>query len=449
MKSALALLALVGSSAALPAAYIEANHELMFEQFKAEHGKTYATAAEESHRRTVFKANLLRAADLEARNPNASFGVNKFADMTAGEFKATHHNLYVPEKSSPAALFSAEEVAQLTKKGVDWRKTAVTHVKDQAQCGSCWSFSATGGIEGQNALKGTKKLTPVSEQELVSCDKVDAGCNGGLMDQAFQWLIDNKDGKIVTEASYPYTSGGGVTGSCKWKSSMEVGSTVTGHEDLPHDEDQMAAWMQKNGPISIAVDATSFQTYTGGVMSNCESFMLDHGVLAVGYTSDYWIIKNSWGSSWGESGYIRVAKGSNQCLIKNSPCYPKVAGKPAPTPPSPPSPTPPAPTPGSSFSQKTCTDSACSEGCQTNTLPLNECLSVSGGGSAKATSCSDSGLVLDLYLTSSDCTGFSLPTSQPVNQCGQTQTGQYVETSCDSSEGAPVVKEFRPAGKLQ
>jgi cysteine peptidase B len=444
MKSALALLALVGSSAALPAAYVEENHGLLWETFKAEHGRTYS-AAEEAHRRTVFKANMLRASELERRNPEAQFGMNKFADLTAEEFRV-YHRLNVPTKASPAPLFSAEEVKRLTADGVDWRtKKAVTQVKDQGQCGSCWSFSTTGGIEGQNALKGSKSLVPVSEQELVSCDNVDDGCRGGLMDNAFEWLVQNKGGNIVTEAAYPYTSGRGSSGSCKDVSSMAVGATVTGFKDLPHDEDQMASWMATNGPISIAVDATSWQSYSSGVMSTCKSVQLDHGVLAVGYTADYWIIKNSWGTSWGESGYIRVKKGTNQCLLNQSPSYPTVGSGPAPTPPTPPTPpsppTPPAP--AGSFSQKQCTDSACTEGCQSATLPLNECLQVSGGGSAKATACSDAGLSLKFYLMSGDCTGFALDEMQPVNQCGQSSGGGYVETVCSSEEGAPVATTFQ------
>eukprot|EP01063_Lacrimia_lanifica_P009508 TRINITY_DN164_c0_g1_i10.p2 TRINITY_DN164_c0_g1~~TRINITY_DN164_c0_g1_i10.p2 ORF type:complete len:326 (+),score=175.54 TRINITY_DN164_c0_g1_i10:55-1032(+) len=323
MKTSLAMLALVGSSCALPASYVESNHELLWGNFKAEHGKTYS-AAEETVRKGIFKANMLKASGLEAANPRATFGMNKFSDLSAEEFKATHHNLRVPQKEGPAALFSEAEVRALTASGVDWRtKNAVTHVKNQAQCGSCWSFSTTGGIEGQNALKGTKTLTSVSEQELVSCDKVDLGCNGGLMDNAFSWLVSNKNGQIVTEADYPYTSGGGDSGSCKDTSGMAVGATVTGHKDLPHDEDQMAAWMQTNGPISIAVDATSWQTYSGGVMDNCGGAQLDHGVLAVGYSgSDYWIVKNSWGASWGESGYIRLARGVACCGLTNNAVVP-------------------------------------------------------------------------------------------------------------------------------
>jgi len=250
--------------------------------------------------------------------------MSPFADLTAAEFKG-RHNLNVTRKASPPAMFSDAEVKQALSSSVDWRsKGAVTQVKDQGQCGSCWSFSSTGGIEGAWFLAGNS-LTSVSEQELVSCDKVDDGCNGGLMDNAFEWLISNKNGKIVTEASYEYTSGRGSSGSCKSVTGKSVGATISGHKDVTQTESQMVAWVSKNGPLPIAVDASEhWQTYTGGVVSTCSGTSLDHGVMAVGYTSDYWIVKNSWGASWGESGYIRLAYGSNQCGLNQSPSAPLV-----------------------------------------------------------------------------------------------------------------------------
>merc|ERR1712070_171828 len=157
------------------------------------------------------------------------------------------------------------------------------------------------------------------------------------MDSAYQWLVSKKGGQIVTESSYPYTSGGGKSGSCESLSGKTVGATISGHKDVTHSEEQMAAYMLKNGPLPIAVDAQShWQTYTSGIVSNCDGTSLDHGVLAVGYTSEYWIVKNSWGASWGESGYIRLSYGSNQCGLNKSPTAALVQS--GPSPPSPPSP---------------------------------------------------------------------------------------------------------------
>ena len=322
MKTALSVLAMAAASTALPASYVEMNEGLLWANFKQTYGKQYS-GADESARRAVFKKNMLKAAEREAGSKTGvRHGMNQFTDLTEEEFKA-YHSLSVPVKESPKKHFTESQILKVKGDSVDWRtQDRVTHVKNQGQCGSCWAFSSTGGIEGQWSAAHT--LTSLSEQELAACDSVDAGCGGGLMDNAFQWLLDNHNGDIVTEEAYPYTAGNGLVGECKWTADMEVGATIVSYANLPHDEDEMATWMLTNGPISIAVDATSWQTYQGGVMDNCESRQLDHGVLAVGVTPDYWIIKNSWASGWGESGYIRVARGTNQCLLKNSPSAPSV-----------------------------------------------------------------------------------------------------------------------------
>jgi len=313
-----AMCALLGVSAGLSEEYVRGNGPLLWKSFKDAHRKSYHPT-KESQRYEIFMENMVKAAELERQNPQAQFGMSPFADLTAAEFKV-YHNLNVTRKASPPPMFSDAEVAAALASGVDWRsKGAVTQVKDQGQCGSCWAFSSTGGIEGAWQLAGNQ-LTSVSEQELVSCDKIDSGCNGGLMDNAYSWLVSREQGKIVTEASYPYTSGRGSGGRCESLEGKTVGATISGHKDVTHTEAQMAAWISKNGPLPIAVDAQShWQTYTGGIVSNCNGKSLDHGVLAVGYTSDYWIVKNSWGSSWGESGYIRLAYGSNQCGLTQSP----------------------------------------------------------------------------------------------------------------------------------
>jgi len=326
MRQATMLCALLGVAAGLSEEYVRGNGPLLWNNFKTAHGKSYA-AAEEARRYDTFMQNMVESAGLEKANPKATFGASKFADLTKEEFKVWH-NLQVPKKASPPASFSASEVKAALASSVDWRsKGAVTQVKDQGQCGSCWSFSSTGGIEGAWAVAGNK-LTSVSEQELVACDKVDSGCNGGLMDNAYSWLMSSKSGAIVTEAAYPYTAGGGSSGSCKSVSGMAVGSTISGHKDIAHTESQMAAQVSANGPLPIAVDAQEhWQTYTGGVLSSCTGTSLDHGVLIVGYTSAYWIVKNSWGASWGESGYIRLEYGSNQCGLNQSPLTRRSTGR--------------------------------------------------------------------------------------------------------------------------
>eukprot|EP01061_Rhynchopus_euleeides_P007471 TRINITY_DN164_c0_g1_i8.p2 TRINITY_DN164_c0_g1~~TRINITY_DN164_c0_g1_i8.p2 ORF type:complete len:328 (+),score=137.94 TRINITY_DN164_c0_g1_i8:61-1044(+) len=300
--------------------YVRANSKLLWRSFKNDYGRQYTSLAEEERRYGIFTGNMLKAARFEKeQTKGATFGMNVFSDLSAEEFKV-YHSLQVPQKASPPPMFTADE-EKAVQASVDWRsKGAVTHVKNQAQCGSCWAFSTTGGIEGQWQISG-KTLTSLSEQELVSCDKVDAGCNGGLMDNAFKWLLSNHNGQIVTEASYPYTSGTGKVATCQSVTGKTVGATIKSYKDITHSEEDMKAFVSTHGPLSIAVDANKWQTYSSGILTNCCTIIcrLDHGVLIVGYGDNYWIVKNSWGSSWGESGYIRVAYGSNECGLNQTP----------------------------------------------------------------------------------------------------------------------------------
>jgi len=323
MKTSLALLALAGTAnGMLTAEHVENNHQAMFAQFKKTHQKAYATPSEEAARKQVFKMNMLKAAALQAKAPSATFGMNKFADMTEEEFHPYAHGLvHMPREKSIPTLFDVPEKV----KSVDWRsKGAVTAVKDQGQCGSCWTFSTTGVTESANFLSGDGKLTSLSEQVLVSCDDTCYGCSGGLPSYALDWLLQEHDGAFVTEDAYPYTSYYGQVASCSWDASMAVGATVAGQATIASDEAQMAAYMAKSGPISIAVNAVPWQSYTGGVLTvaECPVEQPDHAVLAVGVTPDYWIVKNSWASTWGENGYVRLAYGTNTCNIVFAPVAP-------------------------------------------------------------------------------------------------------------------------------
>lgn len=419
----------------------------MFEEFKIKFKRVYSSTSEASRRFQIFVENMKIAERYQALNPLATFGMNEFSDVPAPEFKVRHnaekHYARVANKPGPAPMKGVG-----LPPSVDWRaKGAVTYVKNQGQCGSCWSFSTTGNIEGQWFLRGNT-LTALSEQELVSCDTIDQACNGGLMDNAFDWLVQYRNGQIVTEDSYPYVSGDGTAPACDLSGKV-VGAKISGHQDVAHDETTMANSLYKNGPISIAVDATSWQTYTGGIMSNCQSQQLDHGVLLVGFEGTgsipYWIVKNSWGASWGENGYIRLQFGTNQCLINNYPTSSIVNGSIGPTPPPGP-PTPPGPSPapaGKTFTQKQCSDAACTQGCSSQTFPQGQCLQLEGGGSAIAT-CTSSALEMKTFMFSQDCSGFSIPESNPINQCLQDQDGTYFENICSSSPaGALSAKTLR------
>ena len=324
--------------------------KLQFDMFKKDYHRSYASADEEAFRLGVFIENMDRADKLTQDNPLAIFGVNEFADVTRDEFKRYHNaEKYYAERKKNLVDDATTAVGNVT--AIDWRELgAVTYVKNQGQCGSCWSFSVTGNIEGQWYLGGND-LVAVSEQFLVSCDSNCSGCDGCWMDWAFDWIVKNHSGNMYTEASYPYVSGGGVAPACNTTGAV-FGAQITGYVDLPQFEPQMAQWCAQNGPISIGVDATSFQSYISGIITNCVSEQVDHGVLIVGFNLEshgffepaYWIIKNSWGKSWGEDGFLRVAYGSDQCLITSHVSSSTVHRNPTPQP-APPTPAPPTPPP--------------------------------------------------------------------------------------------------------
>ncbi|KAG5480616.1 hypothetical protein LSCM1_06320 [Leishmania martiniquensis] len=293
-----------------------------FGEFKKRHGKAFGEDAAEAHRYNAFKENMQRAVFLSAKNPHAHYDVSgPFADLTPEEFakqylNADYYSRNLKEHKEDVPVYNS---IRSSPPAVDWRKKgAVTPVKNQGMCGSCWAFSAIGNIEGQWAVNG-HPLTPLSEQMLVSCDTADQGCGGGLMDQAWKWIIANHSGAVYTEDSYPYTSRSGQSGECQ--STGKVGAHIDGFISLAKNEDVIESWLATHGPVSVAVDATTWQLYYGGVVSFCLSWQLNHGVLLVGYNNEasppYWIVKNSWGPAWGENGYIRLAKGSNQCMLKN------------------------------------------------------------------------------------------------------------------------------------
>merc|ERR1712073_194885 len=234
---------------------------------------------------------------------------------------------------------------------VDWtEKGAVTPVKNQKQCGSCWAFSTTGAVEGAWKV-ASGKLVSLSEQQLVDCSKDNNGCGGGSMDAAFQFLHKNA---VCTEQSYKYTAKNGKCHEQSCDIAIPKGA-LTGFKDVtPNDEDALKEAVSKQ-PVSVAIEADemSFQMYHGGVLTKQCGVKLDHGVLLVGYGTDngvdYWKVKNSWGPTWGEKGYIRLERGnpskkSGQCGIALDASYPVLKNAPAP-PPSPPSPPSPPPVP--------------------------------------------------------------------------------------------------------
>ena len=301
-----------------------------FFNWTAQYNKTYSSPSEQNYRQSVYEHNLYHINEHNA-NPEYtwSMGLNQFADLTGPEFK----DLYISGGYQGRSFFSYRRaqapVYTALPSSVDWTQHgAVTPVKNQGQCGSCWAFSTTGSVEGAHFL-ANKSLVSLSEQQLVDCSSAEGnqGCNGGLMDYAFQYIIDNKG--ITTEAAYPYT---GADGTCKKK--VSAAATIASFVDVTINSDQALMTAIAQQPVSVAVEAdqNSFQFYSGGVMTGACGTALDHGVLAVGYGTDagqdYYKVKNSWGATWGEEGYIRLGRGSSynggsgQCGILMDPSYP-------------------------------------------------------------------------------------------------------------------------------
>jgi C1A family cysteine protease len=299
-------------------------------QYLMEHGKSYASVAEYMNRMEIFATV---DAHIEANNQSNSTytaGHNKFSDMTEDE-KAQYRGRLpsVPREhtyASPIVSYDSE---------VDWRnKNAVTPVKDQGSCGSCWTFSTTGAMEGAVAVK-YGVLESLSEQELVDCVTADFGCGGGLQVDALAWLVDHD---AALEDDYPYTASGWGTGNdCKYSSTKTTEYHTKGSGYIQVQENSVDALKTAvtQMPVAVAIEADQlcFQSYQSGIFDNTRcGTNLDHATLLVGYGSeggqDYWIMKNSWGESWGESGYIRIAitgDGAGICGIQSDAQYPALA----------------------------------------------------------------------------------------------------------------------------
>ncbi|XP_073041423.1 cysteine proteinase mucunain-like [Primulina eburnea] len=322
----------------------------LYESWLVKHGKAYNAIGEKERRFEIFKDNLRFIQEHNSEDRPYKLGLNRFADLTNEEYRSKFVGGRMDRKTRMRNRKASDRYVFKEGDGlpesVDWReKGAVAPVKDQGQCGSCWAFSTVAAVEGVNKIE-TGDLVVLSEQELVDCDKTyNEGCNGGLMDYAFQFII--KNGGIDTSVDYPYSA---RDGTCdQYRKNARVVS-IDSYEDVPENDEQSLRKAVANQPVSVAIEAggRDFQLYQSGVFTGRCGTDLDHGVVAVGYGTekgaDYWIVRNSWGPSWGEQGYIRLQRNvanitTGKCGIAIEASYPLKKGQNPPNPgPSPPTP---------------------------------------------------------------------------------------------------------------
>ncbi|XP_043688424.1 senescence-specific cysteine protease SAG12-like [Telopea speciosissima] len=287
------------------------------EQWMGEYERVYRDVKEKEKRFLVFKNNVER---IESFNKDGNkpykLSINRFADLENEEFKAVRTGYMMKStgnkrSSSSNTVFKYHNVTAVPT-SLDWRRQgAVTPIKDQGQCGCCWAFSAVAAMEGINKLK-TGKLVSLSEQELVDCDinGIDSGCEGGLMDNAFQFIQQNQG--LTTESNYPYE---GIDGTCHKKKAAFHAAKITGYEDVPANNEKALLKAVANQPVSVAIEGSgfSFQFYSSGLFTGECSTNLDHAVTVIGYGMNkdgtkYWLVKNSWGTGWGENGYMNIQR---------------------------------------------------------------------------------------------------------------------------------------------
>jgi len=306
-----------------------------FESFKQRFGKVYNGPDHEAEHKQTYDSNMAHYESVNAQNLPYKLGENQFTDLTQAQYRIAAGLGWMPAPEEGAGMpnlknhvHQGEELAD----SVDWTTMgAVTPVKDQGQCGSCWSFGTTGGIEGSWQL-ASGQLHSLSEQQLVDCSKFpNMGCSGGNPSIAVGFETSHN---VCSEETYPYTAS---KGSCRGDTSCVAAipkGGVTGYNKVgglfgANKNDMMSAVQQQPVSIAIQADQQSFQGYQSGVLTADCGTSLDHAVLAVGYGTedgnDYWLVKNSWGTSWGASGYIKIGSATNVCGVLNQAGYPSVS----------------------------------------------------------------------------------------------------------------------------
>lgn len=297
--------------------YIEANYEYLFNDFIIENNRNY-NEEEYILRLKIFKDNLHVIRKLHENDDSAEYGINQFSDLTHEEFFNKY--LRVIEDKAPT-IKSESSVTYSIPTKVDWReKGVVTPIKNQKNCGACWAFASTQVIESHFAIK-YNKLIELAPQQMVDCDRAAHGCHGGLHYEALDYV--KRQGGIVAEQDYKYEE---KRGECRFDETKVV-ARVSGYFNTTSDENEMAKIVSEVGPIVVGVDAQFWMFYLRGIYNSrfC-SDVNNHAALIVGFGEEkgkpYWIIKNSWGSRWGEKGYIRLYRGTSKCGVNKRPSYP-------------------------------------------------------------------------------------------------------------------------------
>jgi hypothetical protein len=324
MRTLLVVLSLVCIALAVRTGSSPSHTRKAFNDFKTKYGKVYASADEEAKRFRYFQDNLRDAARHQAKNPKAKFGVTKFSDLSPEEM-AQYRMPGLDWSKFPRAPVKTN-FTTIKRPGFpkgpdptnwDWFQQGVcTPVYNQGQCGSCWAFSATETIESYMVIGGGS-LTQLSMEQIVDCDTngQDQGCNGGFPTGAYQYV--QSAGGIDTYASYPYTAEGGQAGSCQFNQ-QNVATNVASYNSISG-ESGLYSQASSAGPVSVCVDASSWSSYQGGVLTDCGN-NVDHCVQLTGYANygqsgAYWIVRNSWGTDWGQSGFIWIEIGQDLCSI--------------------------------------------------------------------------------------------------------------------------------------
>jgi len=301
-----------------------------YEAFKAKWNKSFLSEEDHDLHHAAYLKNVEfinnHNIDYDAGKYSFWCGVNEWSDLTDEEYDA-RNGYRLPTEPIKGPVRNGDP--STAPDSIDWRtKGAVNAVKNQGQCGSCWAFSAVCSLEGQTAIHGGS-LPDAAEQQLVSCDTNSHGCNGGWPSKSYNYIGGQGSNGIDTQSSYPYTASDSACDHQKTSDNQNVAATCSGPSSVGASEGALEEAVGNVGPISICLCASgSFGQYSGGIFDDTScSHSINHAVACVGYDNaqDFWIVRNSWGASWGESGYIRMKKkGQNLCGMLSNSCYPNL-----------------------------------------------------------------------------------------------------------------------------